>query len=323
MKAKDFENKHSSKWRHYDAVIGGLERRGKQDVDVANVPKMVRERCTELSLARHRMYGTPLCEYLNQQVIRGHKLTARNTGGFLEKIMVFFVAGFPQAIRREWRLFVLCWLAFLVPLVGMWISIKYDIDWVRSIVGSDGMAGLDASWGKGTQSIADARAEQGADFLMFSHYVNNNIGIDFQIIAGGVLAGVGSLFILLMNGLGIGGAMAYVMEYGDSAKFFAFVSGHAPYELTGMVVAGMAGMRIGLGILNPGQMTRGRALLESGKRGLPLVFGAFVLTLAAAFVEGFWSAEPVSYEVKYWVGYVGWALLAVYFLFVGRGYREA
>ena len=70
-------------------------------------------------------------------------------------------------------------------------------------------------------------------------------------------------------------------------------------------------------------MTRGRALLESGKLGLPLIAGAFVLTLFAAVVEGFWSAQPVAPTIKYWVGFVGWAVLAVYFIFVGRGYREA
>lgn len=284
---------------------------------------MLRERCNELALARHRMYSAPMCEYLNQQVIRGHKLTVRNAGGFMEKIMRFFVAGFPQAIRKEWKLFVLCWLVFLIPLFGMWASVHYDIDWVRSILGSSGMESMDQMYGKDARPLEEGRGEVGSDFMMFAHYINNNIGIDFQIVAGGLLAGVGSLFILLMNGLGIGGAMAYVMEYGDPQRFFTFVSGHAPYEITGMIVAGMAGMRIGLGILNPGRMTRGRALLESGKRGLPLVFGAFVLTFIAACVEGFWSAGPASATVKHWVGYVGWALLAYYFIFVGRGKRAA
>ncbi|GAA5496195.1 hypothetical protein Rhal01_02377 [Rubritalea halochordaticola] len=323
MKVKDFEQKHIQKWNHYEATVAALEKGQKNVADVEEVPKMLRERCNELALARHRMYSVPMCEYLNQQVIRGHKLTVRNSGGFTEKILRFFAVGFPQSIRNEWKLFVLCWLVFLIPLFGMWASIHYDIDWVRSILGSSGMESMDEMYGKDARPLSEGRGETGADFLMFSHYVNNNIGIDFQIVAGGVLAGVGSLFILLMNGLGIGGAMAYVMEYGDPVRFFSFVSGHAPYELTGMVVAGMAGMRIGLGILNPGRMTRGRALLESGKKGLPLVYGAFALTFLAACVEGFWSAGPASSTVKYWVGFAGWAALAYYFIFAGRGKRAA
>ena len=325
MNANQFEAKNAEKWRHYDASMQSLEK-GKADyqTDVAEIPKMVRERCIELSIARHRMYGQSMCEFLNQQVIRGHKMMARRSSSFVETALHFLAVGFPQAIRREWKLFVLCWAFFLIPAICMWVSIYYDLDWVRSILGSDGMAGMDEMYGKGDNPmVSNFRGETGANFMMFSHYIHNNIGIDFQIIAGGALAGVGSLFILLMNGLGIGGSMAYVIEYGDPVKFFTFVSGHASYELTGMVVAGMAGMRIGLGILNPGRMTRGRALLESGKLGLPLIFGAFFLTFIAACVEGFWSAHDFAPNLKYAVGFAGWIALAIYFIFAGRGKREA
>lgn len=325
MNVKDFEAKNAEKWRLYDESMQKLEK-GKKDyiTDVSKIPKMLRERCLELSIARHRMYGENLSEYLNQQVIRGHKIVSRSSVGGLEKSLRFFTSGFPNSIRREWKLFVLCWAFFLIPAIGMWISIYYDLDWVRSILGSDGMASMDSMYGKGDEDlIGGMRDKAGADFMMFGHYIHNNIGIDFQIIAGGVLAGVGSLFILLMNGLGIGGAMAYVIEYGDPEKFFTFVSGHSSYELTGMVVAGMAGMRIGLGILNPGRMTRGRALLESGKRGLPLIYGAFVLTFIAAGVEGFWSSCHFAPMVKYSVGIAGWIALTLYFVFAGRGQREA
>lgn len=323
MNARDFEKKHAEKWQRYEELLKKLEKSGGGGVnDMEQLPKMLRERCAELSLARHRMYGGQLCEYLNQQVSRGHKLISRKSGGYFEKLMLFVLSGFPRAVRREWRLFVLCWLFFLIPLTGMLLSVHYDLDWVRSILGSDGMAHLDSSYGEHEEAISDFRGKSGADFMMFGHYIHNNIGIDFQIIAGGLLAGVGSLFVLLMNGLGIGGAMAYVLEFGSPEKFFTFVAGHSSYELTGMVVAGMAGMRIGLGLLNPGRMTRGRALLESGKRGMPLVFGAFLLTFIAACVEGFWSARELAPLLKYSVGIAGWVGLTIYFIYVGRGGRD-
>lgn len=325
MNLKEFETKNAQRWSEYDALLLALEK-GKRlsSEEIKQLPKMHRERCVELSIARHRMYGETICEYLNQQVIRGHKLIARNNSSFWESMLHFVVSGFPQAVRAEWRLFVLCWLFFLIPLAGMCVSVYYDLDWVRSILGSEGMASMDAMYGKGDgNTVSEFRGETGADFMMFAHYIHNNIGIDLKIIAGGLLAGVGSLFILLMNGLGIGGAMAYVIEYGDPVKFFTFVAGHSSYELTGMVVAGMAGMRIGLGMLNPGRMSRGRALLDSGKRGLPLVFGAIFLTFLAACVEGFWSSQPFPAGVKYGVGIAGWVALTLYFIFAGRGTHAA
>ncbi|MFC4994151.1 stage II sporulation protein M [Rubritalea tangerina] len=324
MNAKEFESKKAEKWSDYDHKIQLLEK-GKADQveQIELIPKQYRERCVELSTARHRMYGEQVCEFLNQQVIRGHKVLARSSTSFVQAVFLFLLRDFPKAVRGEWKLFVLCWVFFLVPLIGMWVSVSYDLEWVRSILGSQGMAELDATWSKDSDAVSDFRDETGANFLMFGHYIHNNIGIDFQIIAGGAIAGVGSLFILLMNGLAIGGAMAYVIEYCDAEKFFCFVSGHSSYELTGMVIAGMAGMRIGLGIISPGRMTRAKALLESGKRGLPLVYGAFVLTFVAACVEGFWSAENFAPVIKYTVGILGWVALAIYFIFVGRGHGEA
>ena len=324
MKLRDFEKKKAEKWSEYDTQLQRLESiRSNDDVDVENLPKMIRERCIELSIARHRMYGESVCEYLNQQVIRGHKLLAHSKGGYAERIVRFFCRDFPKVMRSEWRLHLVCWLFFILPLVGMMASVHANLDWVRSILGGAGMADMDAMYGRGDEANLDMRDEAGADFMMFCHYVHNNIGIDFQIIAGGVLAGVGSLFILLMNGLGIGAAMAYVLEHGDPVKFFSFVSSHAPYELTGMVVAGMAGMRIGMGILNPGRMSRRRALLESGRRGLPMVYGAFFLTFVAACVEGFWSANHFAPVVNYLVGGAGWLVLVLYFALVGRSRGEA
>ena len=317
MKEQDFEAKHQAEWRKYDATMEHLEKSGDKWVDISKVPSQVRARCMDLSLARYRLYGSRMCEYLNHQVTRGHNMVAKSEGGVREKILHFFMAGFPQAMRREWKLLVICWLFFLVPFFGIWISYQHDQEWVHSLLGEAQRENMDEWYGKG--STGSMREEFGSNFAMFAHYVNNNIGIDLLIIAGGALAGVGSLFFLLSNGLQMGAVMAYVMNEGSPERLLSFVSGHAPYELLGMIVAGMAGMRIGLALIKPGQLSRGKALMESGKQGLPLIMGACVLTFIAAIIEGFWSAEANPPELKYWVGYLGWILLAVYFVFAGRG----
>ena len=316
MKEHDFESKNKEDWRKYDATLDLLEG-GKHDaVDVSKVPAEVRARCLDLSLARYRLYGTRMCEYLNYQVTRGHNLVAKSESGMREKILHFFVEGFPQAMRREWKLLVVCWLFFLVPFFAIYLSYQYDAEWVYSLLGETDRQNMNEWYGK--NSTGSPRDEFGSNFQMFGHYINNNIGIDLLIIAGGALAGVGSLFIILSNGLQMGAALAYVVNEGSAERLLSFVSGHAPYELLGMIVAAMAGMKIGLAVIRPGQYSRGKALMESGKEGMPLIVGACVLTFMAAIIEAFWSAEQNPVELKYWVGYIGWFLLAVYFIFTGR-----
>jgi uncharacterized membrane protein SpoIIM required for sporulation len=129
---------------------------------------------------------------------------------------------------------------------------------------------------------------------------------------------LGTLFFLVFNGLYIGAAAGYVNHAGNPDAFWSFVSGHSSFELLGMVIAGMAGMRLGMAILKPGRLPRVRAVAAAGRAALPLIYGAALLTLLAAVVEGFWSGRLIDSQIKYAVGAVGWALHIAYFLFAGR-----
>ena len=133
-----------------------------------------------------------------------------------------------------------------------------------------------------------------------------------------MVAGLGTFFFLLFNGLQLGASAGYVNHACNPESFWSFVSGHSSYELLGMVVSGMAGMRLGLAILRPGRLPRVRALAEASKQALPLIYGAAMMTTLAAVIEGFWSAQEIPTGVKYVFGIMGWVLCAVYFLLVGR-----
>jgi uncharacterized membrane protein SpoIIM required for sporulation len=182
---------------------------------------------------------------------------------------------------------------------------------------------MEQMYGSKEDQIAFLRSEYGSNFMMFCFYIFNNVAIDFRIFAGGMVAGIGTLFFLLFNGLHIGAAAGYVNHAGNPESFWTFVAGHSSFELLGMVCAGMAGMRLGLAILRPGRMTRPRALALAAKSALPLIYGAALLTFLAAVVEGFWSAQPLPSSVKYSVGITFWVLHAVYFLFAGKGGARA
>jgi len=121
----------------------------------------------------------------------------------------------------------------------------------------------------------------------------------------------------------MGAAAGYVNHAGNPESFWTFVCGHSSFELLGMVVSGMAGMRLGLAILRPGRLPRVRALVEASRLALPLIYGAALLTGLAAVVEGFWSAQGIPSGVKYAFGISGWILHAVYFLLAGRETTDA
>lgn len=320
MQGKEFEEKNAARWAAYEQALDTMEKDG-QGVDVSQLPSMFREVCTDLALARHRMYGMPVNERLNELVIRGHKMIHRRAGGTWEKVLRFIAVDFPVSVRAEWRLLIVATLSFVLPLAGMVLAGFFwvDFSWIQAVLGPDVMQQMDMMYGSRDDQIANMRDEYGSNFMMFCFYIMNNIGIDFRIYAGGILACLGTLFFLVYNGVFFGAVVTYIHTACDTQAFYTFVAGHSSFELIAMVIAGMAGLRIGMGLLHPGRKTRRLSLMDAGKSSLSLIFGAAGMTLIAAGIEGFWSAQLLSPMVKYVVGGLMWLLVVGYLALAGRG----
>ncbi len=317
MTSGDFEHRNMARWAEYELLVSLMEK-GKAGPDAEKLPRLFRELSLDLSLAESRMYGGRVTERLNELVIRGYELIYRTRRGSWENVVNFVAVKFPQAVRKEWRLFWLCNVVFWLPFFAMMLSAGHDIRWIQAVLGADGMAGMEQMYGGKEEQLSHLRSEYGSNFMMFCFYIYNNVAIDFRIFAGGMAAGVGTLFFLLFNGLHIGAAAGYAGHACNPESFWSFVAGHSSFELLGMVVSGMAGMRLGLAILRPGRLPRVRALVEASKQALPLIYGAAIMTTLAAVVEGFWSAQAIPSNLKYTVGIIGWVLHIAYFTLAGR-----
>jgi len=323
MTSGDFEHKNQERWAEYERLVGCLEKGGSVVPEAGQMPRRFRELCVDLSLAESRMYGNRITERLNALVIRGYELIYRTRRASWEHAVEFVTVEFPETVRREWRLFWLCNLVFWLPFFAMMLSSLHDIRWIQAVLGAQGMVSMEQMYGGKEEQLAHLRSEYGSNFMMFCFYIYNNVAIDFRIFAGGMAAGLGTLFFLLFNGLHIGAAAGYVNHACNPESFWSFVCGHSSFELLGMVVSGMAGMRLGLAILRPGRLPRVRALAEASRQALPLIYGAALLTALAAVIEGFWSAQRIPSGLKYAFGISGWILLTAYFLLAGRGRGHA
>ncbi len=317
MTSGDFEHNNMARWAEYESLVALMEK-GKAGPDAEKLPRLFRELSLDLSLAESRMYGAHVTERLNELVIRGYELIYQTRRGSWENVVTFVAVTFPQTVRKEWRLFWLCNAVFWLPFFALLLSAEHDIRWIQAVLGADGMASMEQMYGGKEQQLSHLRSEYGSNFMMFCFYIYNNVAIDFRIFAGGMAAGVGTLFFLLFNGLHIGAAAGYADHACNPESFWSFVAGHSSFELLGMVVSGMAGMRLGLAILRPGRLPRVRALVEASKQALPLIYGAAIMTTLAAVVEGFWSAQAIPSSLKYSVGIIGWILHIAYFTLAGR-----
>lgn len=317
MTAGDFEDHNQSRWQDYEWLVAQLEK-GHKPPNAGEFPRRFRELTLDLTLAESRMYGARLTERLNALVIRGYEVIYRRRRATWQNVLEFVAVTFPRAVRRDQRLFWCCSAVFWLPFFAMMLSVHYDIQWVQAVLGAKGMSSMETMYGGKEEQLIHLRAEYGSNFMMFCFYIYNNVAIGFRIFAGGIAAGLGTVFFLLFNGLYLGAAAGYVNHACNPESFWTFVAGHSSFELLGMVISGMAGLRLGKAILNPGRLPRVRALAEASKEALPLIYGAALLTTLAAMVEGFWSAQDLPSNVKYSVGIIGWILHILYFTLAGR-----
>ena len=159
---------------------------------------------------------------------------------------------------------------------------------------------------------------------MFGFYILNNISIGLRTFASGLVGGIGSAAALIYNGLFFGVFAAHLVNVGLADPLWRFVCGHASFELTAIVIAGGAGLRLGLGLVAPGRRRRIDALVEGGRRGAMLALGVAGMLLIAAFIEAFWSSIGwLPDVVRFPVAGVLWTLVLVWLWRGGRGLVDA
>src|SRR6185436_15321737 len=121
----------------------------------------------------------------------------------------------------------------------------------------------------------------------------NNIRVAFLAFAGGVLAGLGTVYVLISNGLLLGGVLGAAQFYGVAPLLWGFVSPHGYLELTCIVIAGGAGLMLGDALLRPGLWRRRDALARAARRAVELVCGAAPVLVIAGLIEGFVSPSEL------------------------------
>jgi uncharacterized membrane protein SpoIIM required for sporulation len=149
---------------------------------------------------------------------------------------------------------------------------------------------------------------------MTAFYIRNNVSIAFLSFATGILACLGSVYFLVYNGIFLGVIEGSIAHAGYAQNLHAFTLAHSPLELTGLVLAGAAGLSLGFAVLRGGRYGRTDALILLRKRVFPLIV-AFVLCIGcAAFIEGFLSPHALPLAVKGAVAAGSGCVLVGYFI---------
>jgi uncharacterized membrane protein SpoIIM required for sporulation len=312
VKQQYFEQQYAPIWQQFANYLQQLER---GEVSAVAFLHSYRQICHHLALARSRNYSPSLVAKLNNLVLRGHQQLYKQRQRHLLSLLIQFIGrDFPQAVRREWRFVVLAAAIFFLPLIIMAMTVYWQPSLIYSLISELQVYEFERMYDPNEQYERNAAD----NFLMFGYYIYNNTSIGFQVFAGGMAFGVGSIFFMLFNAIYIGAIAGYLLQLGYATPFLSFVAGHGSLELMAIVIAGATGLKLGWALIAPQRFSRMQALKNAAKHSVVLLYGIILMFFLAAFVEAFWSPLPnIAPIIKYIVGIILWILVISYFIFVG------
>ncbi len=299
-------------------MLSGSSLRSLSRVEVREFGELYRRAAADLAIARAETRDTKLINYLNSLVIRAHGKIYRAESGGVGIVWKFFSFDLPVAFRNaRWFIFI-AFATFIVSAVfSGWLS--YVNPEFAVTIGVEDAAAAAASNQQWWLSLNDAN-QIGASELL-----TNNIRVSFLAFAWGALLGVGSLYVLLMNGVSIGGVVGacYRGNPDFANDLLTFMVGHGVIELSAIFMAGGAGMMIGYAFINPGDLTRGQALKKNGMEAAKIVIGCACLLVVAGVIEGFLSPSDLPPGVKFATGLLTGIVLYAYLSIAGHELQPA
>src|SRR6185295_1017903 len=279
---------------------------------------LYRRACEQLALARARAYPAHLVERLERLTADGHQLIYQRREFGLARLKDIIAVEFPAAVRKRIAYVAVATAVFLLPTIVVGIVVYRQPEMILTVVDSETASSYEEMYSPSAESIGRSRTAD-TDWMMFGHYIHNNISVAFQCFAGGLFAGLGSLFFLGYNGVHSGAIGGYLTERGLAATFYSFIVTHSAFELTAIVLSGAAGLRIGHALLKPARLTRRQALVFATEESAVVLYGVTAMLIVAAAIEAFWSSATwLPHAAKYGVAAICWIAVMTYFTFAGR-----
>ncbi|HEX6908808.1 MAG TPA: stage II sporulation protein M, partial [Longimicrobium sp.] len=311
-----------AQWDEYQTLLDEARGRGLQHLGEAKVSRfaaLYREMAADL--ARARTYGgSPELLYTMERMVgTGHNLLYRPPSRSWQRFMGFVRGGFAALVRRLWRPVAIASVLFYLPAVLSFAALRGRPELAREVLPPVLLDRAEDAAEKEARGEGYVEETEVLMAPMATSLVANNVQVAFVAFAGGALAGLGTVFILVFNGVMLGSVAGAFANEGQSLHLWTFVLPHGVIELTAICIAGAAGLWLGAGILVPGRRTRREVLVTRGREAVALILGVSIMLLVAGFIEGFISPSQLPREVKLACAALFALAMVSYFAFAGRG----
>ena len=264
-----------------------------------------------LSTARTRYDDDALNAYLSRLLGTARGVVYRRHENPARAVARFFSETFPAAVWQSRRFIAVAAFVLLAPALAMGLWLSHDSAALRATIDTKEARAV------AEHDFADYYRSDAAGSFQ-ARITTNNIEVSVLAFGSGVLLGIPTILVLAQNGAGIGQAAAVMHHYGRGAQFWGLITPHGLLELSAIIIAGAAGLRLGWAILSPGDRKRSAALAAEGLRSVPIVIGLAACFVIAGFIEAWVTPSGLPTAARVGIGVVIEAAFITYIVGMGR-----
>jgi uncharacterized membrane protein SpoIIM required for sporulation len=282
-------------WTRLDSILQHVERNSLKTLSSDDLRKfglLYRQAAADLSAARADDTSRTLEAYLNQLVSRAHNYIYSGQKMSPATVWEFLIHGYPRTFRRLLPYTTAALLLFLLgALLGTLVTLTRPA-FMYAMLGP-GMVQTIEHHRMWTDSVLTAKPQASSEIM------TNNIGVCFMTFASGIIAGLGTIFLMFTNGLNVGVVATACGEHGMALSLWSFIAAHGALELPAIFISGGAGLRLAAGLLFPGMLKRKDALALAGGDAVRLISGTIPMLVVAGTLEAFVSPTHAPLALKF------------------------
>jgi len=200
------------------------------------------------------------------------------------RIIRFWKTELPLVVRKYHRELLYSFLIFLFFALMAAFSAANDQQFVRGVMGNGYVEMTEQNIAKGDPFGVYKDQDSLSMFLWIAVH---NVQVSFMIFISGILACLGTVWMLFSNGVMLGAFQYYFFSKGLGWKSVLVIWIHGTLEISSIIIAGAAGLVLGKSLLFPGTFKRIPSLKRGAKDGIKMMIGLVPVFIMAAFLEGF------------------------------------